>query len=334
MPSTVGPKGVRAGYTSGEEGWGGEVNASLRLIEAALLNAFAQNTDTTAGLLLGYKGGYMHSPSGLITVPDGTILMAASTTNFVERTVAGVVSVNQVAFTLGRIPMGLAVTNSGAVTSYTDMRHAVTFSAAGALDLPGVLRFAQAVGKIIPGTASLAVRDTVDSQDNILVQENGDLTVRGFFKGNGSLITALNAANLASGILPSGRLSGTYAGVTGLGSLVSLYVDGPAAAKRHDLGSIGVGPTVIDWKVATTQRVQLTGSPAQISFLDPTTGAFNLLEIQQDGAGNRLVSWLGGAVTWESGIPPVLQTGPGKTDLISLYFNGSTYLGQHVGSGF
>ena len=43
----------------------------------------------------------------------------------------------------------------------------------------------------------------------------------------GSVITNLNASNLASGTVPTGRMTGAYTGITGLGTLTSLTIDGP-----------------------------------------------------------------------------------------------------------
>lgn len=45
------------------------------------------------------------------------------------------------------------------------------------IDKDGHLVFATAAGKIIPGATSLSVRDNADSQDNLLVNDNGDVIV-------------------------------------------------------------------------------------------------------------------------------------------------------------
>jgi fibronectin-binding autotransporter adhesin len=46
------------------------------------------------------------------------------------------------------------------------------------------------------------------------------------FAGAGSGLTSLNASNLASGTVPSARVSGAYGGITGVGTLTSLAVSG------------------------------------------------------------------------------------------------------------
>ena len=44
---------------------------------------------------------------------------------------------------------------------------------------------------------------------------------------DGGGLTNLNASNLASGTVPTGRMTGAYTGITGLGTLTSLTIDGP-----------------------------------------------------------------------------------------------------------
>ena len=46
---------------------------------------------------------------------------------------------------------------------------------------------------------------------------------------NGGGLTNLNASNLASGTVPTGRVAGSYVGITGLGTLTSLTIDGPSS---------------------------------------------------------------------------------------------------------
>ena len=46
---------------------------------------------------------------------------------------------------------------------------------------------------------------------------------------DGGGLTNLNASNLASGTVPTGRMTGAYTGITGLGTLTSLTIDGPSS---------------------------------------------------------------------------------------------------------
>ena len=58
---------------------------------------------------------------------------------------------------------------------------------------------------------------------------SGFTTSNGYF-GPGTFITNLNASNLASGTVPSSVVSGSYSGITSVGTLTSLVVNGIATA--------------------------------------------------------------------------------------------------------
>jgi hypothetical protein len=57
-----------------------------------------------------------------------------------------------------------------------------------------------------------------------------NLVTAGSFSGVGTAITALNASSLASGTVATGRISGSYTGITTVGTLASLTVSGTVAA--------------------------------------------------------------------------------------------------------
>src|SRR6185312_6988183 len=83
---------------------------------------WAQNTATTTGLTYGYFGGEIVVSGALTRIANGTVTLTDNTTNYVQRSIAGVASVNTTGFTLGSIPMAKVVTASGAITSVEDDR--------------------------------------------------------------------------------------------------------------------------------------------------------------------------------------------------------------------
>ena len=91
---------------------------------------FGIKLKTTSGLLLAIYGGLLYVDGVATAIADldgGTrITLTGSTTNYVERTRAGVVSANTSGFTAGRIPLYTVVTSSTAITSYTDYRDFTT----------------------------------------------------------------------------------------------------------------------------------------------------------------------------------------------------------------
>lgn len=78
---------------------------------------------TTRGLTYGYLGGRAWDSNGvLVNIVAGTIVLVASSTNYVEHNSEGVVSVNQSGFTANAFPMAVVVTSTTFIRSVTDWR--------------------------------------------------------------------------------------------------------------------------------------------------------------------------------------------------------------------
>ena len=103
------------------------VNNDLNILDSvigSLPAAFGNNPNTTTGLTYGYYGATLYRSGAPVTIAAGTIGMTASATNYVQRTVQGVVSVNTTGYLTGNIPMATVVTGSTAITTITDTRPA------------------------------------------------------------------------------------------------------------------------------------------------------------------------------------------------------------------
>jgi hypothetical protein len=95
---------------------------SDKVDSAAVGYSFGYKRNTTAALNVGYYGGVISVAGVKTIIADGTVALTDATTNYVERTAAGVVSKNTVGYTAGQIPMFRAVTAAGVVTGITDDR--------------------------------------------------------------------------------------------------------------------------------------------------------------------------------------------------------------------
>jgi hypothetical protein len=96
------------------------------------------------------------------------------------------------------------------------------------------------------------------------------------------------------------------------------------------------GATTIDWTAGELQTVTLTGN-ASFSVINwPATGALAklVLQIKNTGAFN-VTGWPSGTV-WPGGVPPVITSGAGKTDVVVLMTPdaGATVLGSIVGQDY
>lgn len=92
-----------------------------------LMNALSQMTfggrkQSSSGLSWDYYGGRVTVDGVSTAIANGTVALTASTTNYVEATRTGVVSVNTTAFTPGAIALYKVVTGTATVSSYEDHR--------------------------------------------------------------------------------------------------------------------------------------------------------------------------------------------------------------------
>lgn len=121
---------------------------------------FGRRYTAISGLTWAWFGGQMMIDGVLTTISDGTILLSASATNFVEATRAGVVSTNTTGYTAGRIPLYTVVTGASSITSHTDQRQTwfrlgsrLSKSVAGGVDV--TLTAAEARNDILEFTGTL-----------------------------------------------------------------------------------------------------------------------------------------------------------------------------------
>lgn len=129
---------------------------------------FGRRNSTSTGLTWGYYGGPMVVDGVLTIIANGTVTpLAASTTNYIEATRAGVVSKNTTAFTPGQIPLYTVATGASSISTWTDYRAWVLPSCvAGKLaraiasDANITLTWAEAANDILQFTSSVSLTTT------------------------------------------------------------------------------------------------------------------------------------------------------------------------------
>lgn len=75
-----------------------------------------------SGLNVDFYSGTIRDGVSIVSVVPGSLLLTASSTNYVEVSAAGVVSFNTTGFTAGRIPLAEVVTGVATITSVADKR--------------------------------------------------------------------------------------------------------------------------------------------------------------------------------------------------------------------
>lgn len=94
-----------------------------------------------------------------------------------------------------------------------------------------------------------------------------------------------------------------------------------------DNGNSGASDT-IDWTLSNKQKSTLTDN-CTFTFTAPGGPCSLVLKLVQDGTGSRTVTWPA-AVHWSGGTAPTLTTTASKVDIITFYYDGSTFFGSSV----
>jgi hypothetical protein len=163
-----------------------------------------------------------------------------------------------------------------------------------------------AASSLLPGATSFAVRNNADTFDNLLIADNGDVTVR-----NNLIIT--------------GTISTATLALTG-----HLTVSGQATVGEHDAGNSGAA-IALDFNNGNNQLLTLTAT-CTLTLSNPVTGSVYIIRLKQDATGSRFVTWPG-TVDWGSAGAPTLTTTAERSDLIALYWNGTKYVGSVMSLG-
>lgn len=82
----------------------------------------------------------------------------------------------------------------------------------------------------------------------------------------------------------------------------------------------------IDWKLSNKQKSTLTGN-CTFTFTAPGGPCSLILKLAQDATGSRLVTWPA-TVHWPGGVAPTLTTTASRIDIITFYWDGTTYFGN------
>ena len=93
--------------------------------ELSHLATFAVKMQRSDSLIWLYYGGNHYVSGKRITIPEGFLVLQPNSTNYIERTQAGVLSSNISSWTPGKIPLYRATTSSVGVESYSDDRISV-----------------------------------------------------------------------------------------------------------------------------------------------------------------------------------------------------------------
>jgi hypothetical protein len=96
---------------------------------------------------------------------------------------------------------------------------------------------------------------------------------------------------------------------------------------RYNAGNSGTSIT-LNFSNGGAQFLTLTDN-CTVTLSNPVNGGRYILELKQDGTGSRTVTFPS-TVKWSGGVAPTLTTTASRTDIITLYYNGTNYAGAYT----
>ena len=162
------------------------------------------------------------------------------------------------------------------------------------------------------GTVASGATATVPSGDALTFAYNGGNAAL-FIDDGGPNVTLVSKDTNSSFVLSNSGIA-----VTG-----NMQVTGQYNSVRY--GLTDVATIALDWDDGNVQSVTLGGNRT-FTFANPKDGGRYLIKLTQDGTGTRTITWP--TIIWRGGTAPTLTTTGGKTDLITLIYDGTSYYGD------
>jgi hypothetical protein len=264
-----------------------EISANTLFDAASPSMVYGRRASTTTLLTWGYYGGVIVIAGVVTIIPNATLALTASTTNYVEVSSAGVVSRNSVGFTAGRTPLYRVITGATTVTAYYDHRTAlVSYLGQGVDDLAAI--------EALSGTG-YAKRTGTNTWVLTTIDEDVDDRVAALLVGAGLVTVTYNDAGNV------------------------LTITGAIPAKRLATPTWSSSMT-LDWDAYDIYRINMAGDTT-FTFTGGTDGQNCQLELKQDATGSRLATWPATA-RFSSDIPsPTISTVAGATDKLGWQRN-------------
>lgn len=258
----------------------GGTNGAVRDIIAPLVEKlYVIKNNTTGGFAINIRG----STGSSVSVPngatvwvycDGTNFNAIGTesvgnfevngnltvtgnTNAVAATYTGnVVALNY--STAGNVSATGNVTATGNATAANFIGAGLTLTSINASNISaGTIANARTTANSANGASTIVARDANGSfSGNVITGTTGTFTS---VSGNGVALTAINASNIASGTLATGRISGSYTGITGVGTLTAGTWNANTIPVAY--GGTGVTTSTGSGNVVLSASPALTGTP-------------------------------------------------------------------------
>lgn len=118
---TTTEKGIVSDIARGAD-WHADGNNNFHRLRRMVDQQWGPREAGHSGLNYGYFGGTAWNGTAWTEISDGTTTLADDDDNYVERTVAGVVSTNTTGFTASKLPMAVVVASAGEIIGISERR--------------------------------------------------------------------------------------------------------------------------------------------------------------------------------------------------------------------
>jgi hypothetical protein len=189
----------------------------------------------------------------------------------------------------------------------------------------------------LAGTETLSGKTLVSpkiANNGSINDENGNEQIK--FSTTASAVNELTIKNASTGQAPEIQATGNDTNIDlkltpkGSGKIVPNnnvnFGAFTAYFTETNNGNSGTAKT-IDWTLSNKQKITLTGN-CTFTFTNPPGPCSLIFKLAQDATGSRTVTWPS-AVKWSGGTAPTLTTAANKVDIISFYYDGSSYFGTY-----
>jgi hypothetical protein len=287
--------------------------ATLSAINASNISSGTiDNARTTAASANGASTIVARDSSGNFTANAGTFtsisgngvaLTAINASNIASGTIANArttaATANGASTIVLRGASGEFAAGAITGTSFSGNGSALTAINASAITT-GTIDNARTSAATANGASTIVLRDANGSfAGNVITGTTGTFTN---ISGNGISLTAINASNISSGTVASARISGSYTGITGVGtlsagvwqgtSISTTYTDAKVTSATAVAGT-GINVSSITTTGAATHTITntgvtaLTGTANQVS-VSASTGSITLTTPQAIGTGSSV----------------------------------------------
>jgi len=297
-------------------------------------NIYIRNTYTGAGSTgpfsfpQGYTVGYLDVYRNGVRLSSGTDFVGTSGTNFFLTDAAAVDDeLEAIGYTITAL---VYTTSSFTNINVTGIGTIQTLDVNGAADLTQLnVTGVSTVGIVTGGTyygdgsnLTGVIATYATSAGIATYATSAGIATYATSAGIATYATTAGIATYATTAGVATALLGGNAGVNTTSTPTNLYVSGNAASNIVALGNTDAN-TTLDFSTANNFSMTLTGSIVLLNPTGVTTGQSGIIQIQQDGTGNRTCGF---SSHWDfpSATVPALSTGADALDCITYFVRNST----------